>query len=87
MLTHDDKFDVPALRAALTSPAQGYVGAIGSRATRQQRNEHLRAAGVTDAQIARIHGPIGLDIGARTPEEIALAILAQVVASRRGRAP
>jgi len=86
VLTHDDKFDVPALRAAVDSPAH-YIGAIGSRATRQQRDERLRAAGASDEQIARIHGPIGLDIGARTPEEIALAILAQVVASRRGRQP
>ncbi len=84
VLTHDDKFDVPALVAALASPAH-YVGAIGSRGTRRQRDERLRVAGLTDEQLARIHGPIGLDIGARTPEEIALAILAQVVASRRGR--
>src|SRR5262249_10599980 len=85
VLTHDDKFDVPALRVALHSPAS-YVGAIGSRGTRERRNERLREAGVTNEQIARIHGPIGLDIGARTPEEIALAILAQVVAVRRGQA-
>jgi xanthine dehydrogenase accessory factor len=85
VLTHDDKFDVPALRAALASPAQ-YVGAIGSRSTRHQRDKRLREVGVGDEQIARIHGPIGLDIGARTPAEIALAILAQIIASRRGRA-
>jgi xanthine dehydrogenase accessory factor len=84
VLTHDDKFDVPALRSALASPAH-YVGAIGSRGTRRQRDERLRETGVSEEQIARIHGPIGLDIGARTPEEIALAILAQIVASRRGR--
>ncbi|MBF6590627.1 MAG: XdhC family protein, partial [Ktedonobacterales bacterium] len=82
VLTHDDKFDVPALRVALASPA-GYVGAIGSRDTRRERDERLRAAGVTDERIGRIHGPIGLDIGARTPEEIALAILAEMVAARR----
>jgi xanthine dehydrogenase accessory factor len=86
VLTHDDKFDVPALRVALQH-AVSYVGAIGSRGTRERRNARLREAGVTDEQIARIHGPIGLDIGARTPEEIALAILAQVVAVRRGQAP
>lgn len=85
VLTHDDKFDVPALKAALNSPAS-YVGAIGSRGTRERRDRRLHEAGVTDEQIAHIHGPIGLDIGARTPEEIALAILAQIVAVRRGRA-
>ncbi len=84
VLTHDDKFDVPALKVALSRDA-GYVGAIGSRGTRERRNEHLRAEGVTDDQIARIHGPIGLDIGAETPEEIALAILAEIVATRRAR--
>ena len=85
VLSHDDKFDVPALTTALNSPA-GYVGAIGSRGTRERRDRRLREAGVTDEQIARIHGPIGLDIGAQTPEEIALAILAQIVAARRGKA-
>lgn len=85
VLTHDDKFDVPALKAALNSPAS-YVGAIGSRGTRERRDRRLREAGVTDEQIARIHGPIGIDIGAHTPEEIALAILAQIVAVRRGKA-
>jgi len=84
VLTHDNKFDVPALKAAVNSPA-GYVGAIGSRGTREGRNDRLREEGVTDEQIGRIYGPIGLDIGARTPEEIALAIMAQVVAARRGR--
>jgi xanthine dehydrogenase accessory factor len=85
VLTHDDKFDVPALTAALNSPAS-YVGAIGSLGTRDRRNRRLREAGVTDEQIARIHGPIGLDIGAQNAEEIALAILAQIVAARRGKA-
>jgi xanthine dehydrogenase accessory factor len=84
VLSHDDKFDVPALTAALNSPA-GYVGAIGSRGTRERRDRRLREAGVTDEQITRIHGPIGLDIGAETPEEIALAIMAQIVAARRGK--
>jgi xanthine dehydrogenase accessory factor len=83
VLTHDDKFDVPALEAALRSPA-GYVGAIGSRGTREQRDARLLAAGVTREEIARIHGPIGLPIGAKTPDEIALAILAQIVATRHG---
>ena len=82
VLTHDDKFDVPALVAALRGGA-GYVGAIGSRGTREKRDQRLREAGITDEQIAQIHGPIGLDIGAQTPEEIALAILAQIVATRK----
>jgi xanthine dehydrogenase accessory factor len=84
VLTHDSKFDEPALQAALASPA-GYVGAIGSRGTREDRDTRLRALGVSDEQIARIHGPIGLDIGAKTPEEIALAIMAQIVATSHGR--
>jgi xanthine dehydrogenase accessory factor len=85
VLTHDDKFDVPALATALRSSSVGYVGAIGSRGTRERRNQRLREAGVTEEQIARIHGPIGLDIGARNPAEIALAIMAQIVAARNGR--
>lgn len=85
ILTHDEKFDVPALVAALGAEV-GYVGAIGSRGTREKRDQRLREAGITDAQIARIHGPIGLDIGAKTPDEIALAILAEIVATRRGKA-
>lgn len=85
VLTHDGKFDVPALKVALQRGA-GYVGMVGSKGTRATRNDALRAEGVGDELIARIHGPIGLDIGARTPEEIALAILAQIVASARGKA-
>ncbi|HEU4782705.1 MAG TPA: XdhC family protein [Ktedonobacterales bacterium] len=84
VLTHDDKFDVPALKAALNSSAS-YIGAIGSRGTRERRDRRLREAGVTDEQIGRIHGPIGINIGAQTPEEIALAILAQIIAVRRGK--
>lgn len=87
VLTHDDKFDVPALATALRAPVVGYVGAIGSRGTRERRNARLREVGVTDEQIARIHGPIGLDIGARNPSEIALAIMAQIIAARNGRLP
>jgi len=83
VLTHDDKFDVPALQVALRSPAS-YVGAIGSRGTREQREKRLRSAGITDDQISHIHGPIGLPIGAKTPEEIALAILTQIVGVRHG---
>lgn len=86
VLTHDDKFDVPALQTALSKPVS-YVGAIGSRGTRQRRDDRLREAGVTDEQIARIHGPIGLDLGARAPEEIALSIMAEIVATRNGRRP
>ncbi|HEY7835140.1 MAG TPA: XdhC/CoxI family protein [Ktedonobacterales bacterium] len=83
VLTHDAKFDEPALTAALNSPA-GYIGAIGSRGTRAERDARLRQQGIGDDGLARIHGPIGLDIGARTPEEIALAIMAEIIASRHG---
>ena len=85
ILTHDDKFDVPSLTVALRKGA-GYVGMVGSRGTRAKRDEALRANGIEETLIARIHGPIGIDIGARTPDEIALAILAQIVASARGKA-
>lgn len=85
VLTHDGKFDVPALRVALRRGA-GYVGMVGSKGTRASREVALRAEGVSDDLIARIHGPIGLDIGARTPDEIALAILAQIVAASHGKA-
>lgn len=79
VLSHDPKLDDPALALALRSPA-GYVGALGSRKSQAERRERLAAAGLAEAEIARLRGPIGLDIGARTPAEIALAILAQVVA-------
>ena len=78
VLTHDQKFDVPALIAALETPA-GYIGAMGSKVTTADREERLRANGVGDAGIARIHAPIGLAIGARSPEEVAIAIGAQIV--------
>jgi len=84
VLTHDPKFDHPALAAALSSEAQ-YIGAIGSRGTIRQREEALLEMGFTAEQLSRIHGPIGLDIGAQTPAEIALAIMAEVVAARTGR--
>jgi xanthine dehydrogenase accessory factor len=84
VLAHDDKFDHPALLAALGSPA-GYVGAIGSRTTNEKRVSWLRTQGVSDRDIARVHAPIGLDIGASSVEEIALAILAEIVAVRRHR--
>jgi xanthine dehydrogenase accessory factor len=84
LLTHDPKFDEPALDIALRSPAV-YVGAIGSRKTQQVRRERLRAAGFTEAEVARLHGPIGLDLGGREPAEIALAILAEISAVRHRR--
>jgi len=84
VLTHDHKFDVPLLEVALRTKA-GYVGAMGSRTTTEEREAKLRAAGVTDAELARLHAPIGLPIGARTPEEVAVAIAAELVAvTRRG---
>jgi xanthine dehydrogenase accessory factor len=78
VLTHDEKFDVPAVIAALETPAV-YIGAMGSKVTTADREERLRAEGVDDAGIARIHAPIGLAIGARSPEEVAVAIGAEVV--------
>jgi xanthine dehydrogenase accessory factor len=83
-LSHDAKFDEPTLDCLLRSQV-GYIGAIGSRGTAGRRVERLRAAGFGDADIARVHSPVGLDLGARTPEEIALAILGEIVAVRRGR--
>jgi xanthine dehydrogenase accessory factor len=81
ILTHDPKFDLPALRAALHSSA-GYIGAIGSRKTNENRFARLREDGFNDAQIARVHGPIGLDLGGRSAEETALAIMAEITAVR-----
>jgi xanthine dehydrogenase accessory factor len=78
VLTHDEKFDVPALIAALATPAV-YIGAMGSKVTTADREERLRAEGVGDAELARIHAPIGLAIGARSPEEVAVAIGAEIV--------
>ena len=78
VLTHDEKFDVPALLAALETPAV-YIGAMGSKVTTADREERLRAEGVEDAGIGRIHAPIGLAIGARSPEEVAVAIGAEIV--------
>jgi xanthine dehydrogenase accessory factor len=84
VLTHDLKFDVPALRAALATDAF-YVGAIGSRTTHAKRRDELVAAGLDEASLARIHGPAGLDVGAATPAETAVAILAEALAVRAGR--
>ncbi|GHC56001.1 XdhC family protein [Streptomyces flavofungini] len=83
VLTHDAKFDVPLLRCALRLPV-AYVGAMGSRRTHQDRNRRLREVGVTELELARLRSPIGLDLGARTPEETALSIGAEIVANRRG---
>ena len=82
VLTHDHKFDVPLLKVALETPA-GYIGAMGAKRTTESRNERLRAEGVTEEQLARIHAPIGLRIGSRTPEEVAIAVAAEIVATRR----
>jgi xanthine dehydrogenase accessory factor len=83
VLTHDAKFDIPLLRLALRLPV-AYVGAMGSRRTHLDRNERLREVGVTEMELARLRSPIGLDLGARTPEETALSIGAEIVANRRG---
>ncbi len=83
VLTHDAKFDVPLLKLALRLPV-AYVGAMGSRRTHLDRNTRLREEGVTDLELARLHSPIGLDLGARTPEETALSIAAEIIATRRG---
>jgi xanthine dehydrogenase accessory factor len=83
VLTHDPKFDVPILVQALKTEA-GYIGAMGSRRTHNNRTARLKEEGVTDEQLSRISSPIGLDIGARTPEETAIAIAAEIIALRSG---
>lgn len=84
VLTHDAKFDVPAVVAALATAA-GYIGAMGSRRTHDDRIARLLDAGVREADLARVRSPIGLDIGARTPEETAVSICAEIIARRTGR--
>jgi len=84
VLTHDPKFDVPAVISALKTDA-GYIGAMGSRRTTDDRNRRLRDEGVSDEQLASIKAPIGLDLGARTPEETAISICAEIIALRSGR--
>jgi len=84
VLTHDAKFDVPALVAALATDA-GYIGAMGSRRTHADRVARLREAGIDAAGIERIMAPIGLDLGARTPEETAISVCAEIIARRTGR--
>jgi xanthine dehydrogenase accessory factor len=83
ILTHDPKFDMPALRSVLPTKA-GYIGAIGSRKTNKNRFDALREEGFSDEQLARVHGPIGLDLGGRGAEETALGIMAEVTAVRFG---
>jgi xanthine dehydrogenase accessory factor len=85
VLTHDHKFDVPAIAAAVRTDV-GYLGAMGSRRTHDSRAARLREAGVTEAEIERVQSPVGLDIGARTPEETAISICAEIIALRTGRA-
>ena len=83
VLTHDPKFDVPVLEVALRLPF-AYVGAMGSRRTHDDRLERLREAGMTEDELARLASPIGLDLGARTPEETAVSIAAEIIALRWG---
>jgi len=83
VLTHDTKFDVPAIAAALATDV-GYIGAMGSRRTTARRAEKLREEGVGDAELSRVRAPIGLDLGARTPEETAISICAEIIASQTG---
>jgi len=84
VLSHDPKLDDPALLGALPSPAR-FVGAIGSPKTQRERRERLRAAGLSDEQVGRLYGPIGLDLGAVSPEEIGVAILGQMIAAKNGK--
>ena len=84
VLTHDPKFDVPLLEVALRLPEVAYIGAMGSRRTHDDRLARLREAGVTEAELGRLSSPIGLDLGARTPEETAVSIAAEIVALRWG---
>jgi xanthine dehydrogenase accessory factor len=83
VLTHDPKFDVPVLEVALRTPA-GYIGAMGSRRTHDDRLARLRAAGLTEDELARLRSPIGLDLGARTPEETAVSVAAELIQLRWG---
>jgi xanthine dehydrogenase accessory factor len=85
VLTHDPRHDEPILKRVVGSRAS-YVGAIGSRKTNQERMARLMAQGVPQEQLARVHAPVGMDIGAQTPEEIALAIMAEIIAARYGKA-
>ncbi len=86
VLTHDPKFDVPLLEVALRLPELGYIGAMGSRRTHDDRLKRLREAGLTEPEVARLASPIGLDLGARTPEETAVSIAAEIIALNWGGA-
>ncbi len=83
VLTHDPKFDVPVLKIALNTDA-AYIGAMGSRRTHNDRLARLREEGVPEEQLARLFSPIGLDLGARTPEETAISIAAEIIGHRWG---
>jgi len=83
VLTHDPKFDVPVLEVALRAPA-AYIGAMGSRRTHEDRMDRLREAGMSEDELARLRSPVGLDLGARTPEETAVAIAAELIQLRWG---
>src|SRR5665213_556529 len=85
VFSHDSKFDEPAILAALRSEA-GYIGALGSHRTARDRRERLLAAGASEEELERVHSPCGLDIGAATPAEVAISIIAEVIAARSGRA-
>lgn len=84
VLAHDPKFEDPAMEVLLKSDA-GYIGAVGSRATSEERLKRLKLMGFTDATLDRIHGPVGLNLGGKSPEEIALSIMAEIVAVRNGK--
>lgn len=84
ILTHDEKFDIPLLQVALQTKA-GYIGAMGSRRTHAKRVARLIESGITQEQLDRIQAPLGLDIGATQPEEVAVAVAAQIIANRTGR--
>ena len=84
ILTHDPKFDIPLLQVALKTKA-GYIGAMGSRRTHQKRVDNLLEVGVTEEELDRIQAPLGLDIGASLPEEVAVAVAAQIIANRNGK--
>jgi xanthine dehydrogenase accessory factor len=85
-LTHDPKLDDPALKIALPSEAF-YIGALGSRATQEQHRQRMLAAGISERDLVKLHGPIGIDLGGQTPEDIALAVMAEIVAVRNRRTP
>jgi xanthine dehydrogenase accessory factor len=84
VLTHDPKFDVPLLEVALRLPEVAYVGAMGSRRTHDDRRKRLVEAGLTEEELARLSSPVGLDLGARTPEETAVSVAAEIIALRWG---